>query len=127
MSIDTKQSVSPDSGNARPTSNLTPVGPLPMLSLNPQWLGLGFGATGVIFYLGCILTMATVSHEQAVLFFNSLLHGLDIEPILKTSVPLGDIVLGLVTTFILGWFAGVLIAGFYNLNLHTSKGKSHGK
>ena len=76
MSIDTKQNASHDFRNARPTSPLAPVGPLPMLRLNPKWLGLGFGATGVVFYLGCILTMATVPHEQAVLFFNSLLHGL---------------------------------------------------
>lgn len=119
MSTDTKQNVAPDSGNARPTS--APVGPLPLSQLNPKCLGLGFGATGVVFYLGCILTMATVPHEQAVIFFNSLLHGLDVEPILKTSVPVGDVALGLVTTFILGWFAGVLIAGFYNLSLRTRK------
>ena len=121
MNIDTKQRVSPDSGNVRPTPTLSPVGPILMLRLNPKCLGLGFGATGVVFYLGCILTMATVPHEQAVLFFNSLLHGLDVEPILKNSVHVGDVVLGLVTTFILGWFAGVLIAGFYNLSLRTGK------
>jgi hypothetical protein len=119
MSTDTKQRVAPDFGNARPIS--APARPLPLPRLNPKCLGLGFGATGVVFYLGCILTMATVPHEQAVLFFNSLLHGLDVEPILKTSVPVADVALGLVTTFILGWFAGVLIAGFYNLSLHTRK------
>jgi hypothetical protein len=54
-----------------------------------------------------------------VVFFNSLLHGLNVESILKTSVPAGEVVLGLITTFILGWFAGVLIAGFYNLTLRT--------
>jgi hypothetical protein len=32
-------------------------------------LGLGFGVTGVVFYLGCVLTMATVPHEAAVMFF----------------------------------------------------------
>ncbi len=127
MSINTKQSVAPDSGNARTTSTLAPVGPLPMPRLNPKCLGLGFGATGVVFYLGCILTMATVPHEQAVLFFNSLLHGLDVAPILKTSVPIGDVALGLVTMFILGWIAGALIAGFYNLSLCASKRESHGK
>jgi len=125
MSIDTKQSVSPDSGNAQPTS--APARPLPLPRLNPKCLGLGFGATGVVFYLGCILTMATVPHEQAVIFFNSLLHGLNVEPILKTSVPAGDVALGLVTTFILGWFAGVLIAGFYNLSLCAAKGESREK
>lgn len=85
--------------------------------LNPIRLGWAFGATGVVFYLGCVITMATVSREKAVVFFNSLLHGLNVEPILKPSIPLSEAMLGLATTFILGWFAGVLIGGFYNLGL----------
>lgn len=89
--------------------------------LNPKCMGLAFGATGLVFYLGCMLTMATVPRESAVPFFNSLLHGLDVGPILETSVPLPQVALGLVTTFILGWFAGVLIAGIYNLCLRMGK------
>ena len=84
-------------------------------------MGLAFGATGLVFYLGCMLTMATVPQESAVTFFNSLLHGLDVGPVLKTTVPLPQVALGLVTTFILGWFAGVLIAGIYNLCLRMGK------
>jgi hypothetical protein len=90
-------------------------------NLNPKYLGFAFGATGLVFYLGCMLTMATVPHEKVVVFFNSLLHGLDVGPILKTSVPISQVALGLVTTFILGWFAGVLIAGIYNLCLRMVK------
>lgn len=56
-----------------------------------------------------------MSHDKAVVFFNSPLHGLDIEPILKTSVPVSQVALGLVTTFILCWFVEVMIAGIYNL------------
>ena len=95
---------------ARPASGV-------LMRLSPRRLGLAFGGTGAIFYLGCMLTMATVPREKAVLFFNSLWHGLNVEPILQTSVPIGEALLGLVTTFILGWFAGALIAGFYNLAL----------
>lgn len=83
-------------------------------------LGLGFGATGVVFYLGCMLTMAIVPREQLVVLFNSLLHGFNADPILKTGVPVGEVVLGLIGTFILGWIAGVLIAGIYNLGLRKS-------
>lgn len=54
-------------------------------------------------------------------FFNSLLHGLDVGPVLKTSVPLPQVALGLVTTFILGWFAGVLIAGILPLRGRPSE------
>jgi hypothetical protein len=61
-----------------------------------------------------MVTMATVSRDQAVIFFNSLLHGIDIGPILRQSVPIGEVVIGVVTTFALGWIAGMLIAHFYN-------------
>ena len=108
MNTDTNRSDSPAAGHVRQPS-------LPSLYLNPKYLGLAFGATGVVFCLGCMLTMATVTHDETVVFFNSLLHGLDVGPILKTSVPVSQVALGLVTIFILCWFAGVLIAGIYNL------------
>ena len=36
--------------------------------LNPIRLGFAVGSVVVLFYLGCMLTMATVSHGQAVTF-----------------------------------------------------------
>jgi hypothetical protein len=54
-------------------------------------------------------------------YFNSLVHGLDVGPIPKTSVPVSQVALGLVTIFILCWFAGVLIAGIYNLCVRLGK------
>jgi hypothetical protein len=84
-------------------------------------LALGFGATGVVFYLGCMLTMAIVPREKAVVLFNSLLHGFNVDPILRTGVPAAEVVLGLISTFILGWIAGLLIAGIYNLCLRMGK------
>ena len=84
-------------------------------ALNPLRLGFAVGCVVVLFYLGCMLTMATVPHDQAVIFFNSLLHGLDVEPILRGAVPANEVCLGLISTFVLGWLAGAAIAGFYNL------------
>lgn len=83
--------------------------------LSPRRLGFAFGATAVVFYLGCILTMSTVPRDKAIVFFNSLLHGLDVAPILRESVSSGEVCLGIISTFILGWFAGALVALFYNL------------
>ena len=83
-------------------------------TISPRRLGIAFGATGVVFYLGCIITMGTVSHAKAIVFFNSLLHGLDVAPILRENVPLGEVLLGIVATFVLGWFAGAMVAAFYN-------------
>ena len=116
MNTDTNQSGSSASGNVRPPS-------FPLPNLNPKYLGLAFGATGLVFYLGCMLMMATVPRDKVVIVFNSLLHGLDVGPILRISVPISQVALGLLTTFILGWFAGVLIAGIYNLSLGMGKWK----
>ena len=82
--------------------------------LSANTLGASVCLTGVIFYVGCMITMATVPREQSVKFFNSLLHGIDVEPILRESVPPGEVAIGIVTTFALGWIAGLLIAHFYN-------------
>ena len=83
--------------------------------LSPRQLGFGFGATGVLFYLGCVLTMSTVPRQTAIAFFNSLLHGIDVAPILRPHVWPGEVCLGVLGTFVLGWFAGAFIAIFYNL------------
>ena len=84
--------------------------------MNPRSLGVAFGATDLVFYLGCMLTMATIPQDSAVTFFNSLLPGLDAGLTLKTSVPTGQVVLGLATTFVLGWFAVASDKGIDDLN-----------
>jgi hypothetical protein len=84
-------------------------------TLSPRRFGFAFGATGVLFYLGCMLTMSTVPREKAIIFFNNLLHGIDVAPILRQSVSPTEVCLGIIGTFVLGWFAGALIALFYNL------------
>jgi hypothetical protein len=106
-------------GNTQRAS--APLRTLTTPHLNPQYLGLAVGATGLVFYLGCMLTMATVPHDAAVIFFNSLLHGFDVEPVLRTSVPVSQVMLGLASTFGLGWLAGAMVAGIYNLSLGMGK------
>lgn len=82
--------------------------------ISPRRLGLAFGLIGVVFYLACILTMSTVPRDKQILFFNGLLHGLDVASILRATVPLGEVLLGIISTFVLAWFAGAMVAGFYN-------------
>jgi len=86
----------------------------PESRLSPRQLGWSFGATAALFYLGCVITMMLVPREQAVSFFNALLHGIDVGPILRHDVGVWESLLGLISTFILAWFAGALVAGFYN-------------
>ena len=50
-------------------------------------------------------------------FKSSLLHGLDVGPILKASLPVSRVALGLVSIFFLCWFAG----GIHNLGVRLGK------
>ncbi|MCJ8163381.1 DUF5676 family membrane protein [Pontibacter sp. E15-1] len=85
-----------------------------MNHIDVKKLGLAFGATGAILYLGCILLMATVGHTGTVKFFNSLLHGLDVSSVIRMDVPVWEAALGIAQTFILGWLIGACIAAVYN-------------
>ena len=86
-------------------------------TINPKGLGLAVGLTATVFYIGCVITLAATPHDKAVIFFNSLLHGVDVTSILKTSMPVSQMIFGVITTFILGWIAGAMTAVFYNLSV----------
>ncbi|WP_441000470.1 DUF5676 family membrane protein [Fodinibius sp. SL11] len=88
-----------------------------MKTLNIKKMGLAIGTTGAVLYIGCIILMVSVGREGTIFFFNSLLHGLDVEPIIRMSVPPLDAFFGIIQTFILGWLVGALIAAIYNIGL----------
>lgn len=88
-----------------------------MNHINVKKLGLAFGLTGALLYLGCMVLMLTVGHNGTVNFFNSLLHGLDVSSIVRMDIPLWEAGIGIIETFILGWLVGACIAGFYNMTL----------
>jgi len=90
-----------------------------METLNVKKLGLALGLTGVLLYIGCILIMLIAGREGTIFVFNSFMHGLDTETIIRMDIPLIDTLLGLVITFALGWLSGVLIAFFYNLSTQS--------
>ena len=86
-----------------------------MRTLNIKKMGLAVGATGTVLYIGCIILMISVGREGTIFFFNNLLHGLDVEPIIRMSVPPLDAFFGVIQTFILSWLIGALIAAIYNI------------
>lgn len=92
-----------------------------MQYLNIKKLGLAFGLTGALLYLGCMIVMATVGREGTIKFFNSLLHGLDTSEMIRMDVPLWEAGMGLVQTFIIAWLLGACVAGFYNVSLQKTK------
>ncbi|WP_338358461.1 DUF5676 family membrane protein [Yeosuana marina] len=90
-----------------------------MYRLNVKKLGFAFGLTGALIYLGCMIVMATTGQEGTITFFNSLLHGLDTSSIIRMDVPLLEVLMGIVQTFILWWLIGACIGGFYNAQIKT--------
>ena len=58
--------------------------------------------------------MLTAGQEGTITFFNSLLHGIDISSVIRMDVPLLETLIGIVQTFVIGWFIGASIAVFYN-------------
>ena len=85
-------------------------------SINVKRFGLAFGITGAFLYVGCILLMLTVGREGTVLFFNSLLHGLETSSIISMQLPWWEALMGIAETFIISWFLGACIAAFYNIS-----------
>jgi carbon starvation protein CstA len=83
-------------------------------------LGLAFGLTCALLYLGCVLVMSTVGHDRTVLFFNSLLHGIDVSSIMRMNISPVEELIGIVQTFILGWLIGACVAAIYNVSFKKS-------
>lgn len=77
--------------------------------------GFALGGSLAVLYVGCVILMFTVSREVTVQFANSVLHGLDVDPIMRLDMPFWEACIGVVLIFILGWFFGALVASLYNL------------
>ena len=88
-----------------------------MYRLNVKKFGFALGLTVSLIYLGCMIMMATAGQEGTIIFFNSLLHGLDTSNIIRMDVPLLEAFFGIVQSFILGWLIGACIAAFYNAQI----------
>ena len=85
-----------------------------MQPLNVQRFSLAFGVASALLYLGCVVFMAILGKQTTIIFFNSLLHGLDVRLIIRMDVPFQDTIIGIIETFILGWLFGVVISVVYN-------------
>ena len=85
-----------------------------MNTINVKKMGLAFGLTGAILYLGCMIVMAFVGREGSVKFFNSLIHGMDFSTIVRMNMPGWEAIIGIAESFILFWLIGACIAAIYN-------------
>ncbi len=91
------------------------------MKLNVKKFGMSLGLTFALVYLGCALVIIIAGHEASISFFNTLMHGIDVSPIVRMDMPLWEALLGIIEIFILGWLIGACIAGFYNANLKEEK------
>jgi hypothetical protein len=85
-----------------------------MNSISVRRSGFAAGTTAALLYLGCVAVMAIVGRQGTIFLFNGLLHGLDVSPILRLQVPVWEVAMGFVETFILGWLVGATIASIYS-------------
>ena len=85
-----------------------------MDTINIRRFGLAVGATFALLYALCMLIIMSAGRESAIAFMNSLLHGIDITSIIVTSMPIEEMLIGIIEMFIIGWLAGAMIASIYN-------------
>ena len=88
-----------------------------MNPIDVKRFGLAVGSTLSLLYLGCVLVMAMAGKAASILFFNSLLHGLDVTSIVRIDMPLWEALMGVIETFVLGWLTAAAIAAIYNVSL----------
>ncbi|REJ76289.1 MAG: hypothetical protein DWQ47_11815 [Acidobacteria bacterium] len=86
-------------------------------SLDVGRFGFAFAGTGLLLYLGCTLVLVLVGRDSAILFFNSILHGIDVSTIIRMEMPMWEGIIGIVETYIIGWLIGASVASIYNLSL----------
>ncbi len=92
-----------------------------MDAINVRKFGLAVGLTMVILRLGCIIVVSTISREQAIAFFNTLLHGIDVSSILRTEMSAQEMMFGLIQIFVLGWLTGATVASIYNFSFNKKR------
>ena len=89
----------------------------PMSTVSIRRLGFALGATSALLYVGCVFVMMTAPKATVVAFFNSIMHGWNVEPIMRWDMPWWEAVVGVIEIFILGWLIGAVIALFYNVTV----------
>lgn len=86
-----------------------------MNTISIKRAGFALGGALALLYLGCVFVMLTVPHDAVVRFFNSIMHGWNVEPIMRWDMPWWEAMVGVLEMFILGWLFGALVAVLYNI------------
>lgn len=92
-----------------------------MRTLSVTRFGFALAMGSALSYIGCAFVMMTVPQDVAIRFFNSIMHGVDVTPIMRWDMPWWEMIVGVLEIFILGWLFGAIIAVFYNLGSKETK------
>ncbi len=90
-----------------------------MGKLAPIPFGCAFGIASGFFYVGCVTFMLITPPQCVVWISNSLLHGIDVQPIIRHSIPMSQALIGLTGTCLLGCVFGYLTAVLYNFGVRS--------
>lgn len=77
--------------------------------------GIAVGSTFALLYLACIISVMIVGKDGIIFVMNTIFHVIDITPLIKTTISLSSMIIGLFEIFIIGWLIGVTIASIYNI------------
>jgi hypothetical protein len=86
-----------------------------MERLSVTRLGFALGTVFAALYGVSMVIVMGGPRETVVAFFNSVLHGIDVAPIMRWDMPWWEMVVGIIEVFIFGWLLGMATASLYNL------------
>lgn len=85
-----------------------------MEKLNQKKFAIASGLASVVVYLGCFLIMTILGKGSLIKLSNLLFHGMDFSNIIRMNIPIGETLLGAVTSFIFWGIIGYVLALIYN-------------
>ncbi len=85
-----------------------------MEKLNQKKIAIASGLTSVVVYLGCFLLMTILGKDSLVKLSNLLFHGMDFSNIIRMNIPIGETLMGAVTSFVFWGIIGYVLAFIYN-------------
>ena len=92
-----------------------------MTTISTSRLGFAIGGACALMYAGCVFVMLTVPQDAVVRFFNSIMHGWNVGPLMRWDMPWWEAVIGVLQVFILGWLFGAVIAVIYNFSARSKE------
>lgn len=94
-----------------------------MNNINVKTMGIAFGLTGALLYLGCMIFTAAGGSSTINLFLDNFFPHTNASSVLRANIPVWKAAFGLLPAFLLFGFAGFCIASIYNKML-PKKSKS---